>query len=656
MRFGLLWLLAIVPFMSVLAEPPAATDAGALAVGDFFKNPSLHDVILSPDGKYVAEVNRTDPQHEYISIIDLAQETSTDVVATADDQEYFSQVHWVSGNSFTYYDHIGPNEDRVVGAKLSLTQAGLPQAKLTVWPNQFWLVASRINDGNDNGDDVILGSRDNGITSLYRVDINSDPDKLGKKQEIDEIAKRYTSLVMAKGRLALFTTQDDDGTRHFFRRVSMPGGDTWEEYKKISDRKAVFYPKIVAPHGHDLYVLSNIGRDTIGYFEYDPDTDKFVRTIYANDDADVTGFDYDPLTDSFIYLKWLEGTDPQFEVLDERAKVQAPALRDAFPGQQAVPSAISENGQEMLVYVYSDTNSGAYYAFDVQKRRAELLGAEYSWLDPALMAPVKSGSLKTPDGFIVSYLITVPKTGRAPYPLVVVPHGGPIGVFNVNSFDPETQLLVSRGYAVLSVNYRGSGASGKKFEEAGNHQWGRKIEDDIEQVVHTVIHTSPVDPDRICIYGASYGGYSALMSVIRDPALFKCAASYAGVTDLPLLYDTTDVQFDKQVQKDLADIIGDPTTDAAQLRAVSPVYLADKIRRPVFLAQGGEDTRVDMEQAYRLKLVMETLKKPVEFKFYPYETHGFKYSDDETDFYLMLLDFLGRNIASNRPVAPPPVP
>lgn len=653
MRFSLLLLFALIPFVPVRAETPAVADAGALAVGDFFKSPSLRDATLSPDGKYVAEVNRTDPQHEYISIVDLTQETSTDVVASADDQEYFSQLHWVSGSCFTYYDHIGPNQDRVVGAKLSLMQAGLPQVKLTLWPNQFWMVTTQIEGAGNGTDDVILGSRDNGVTSLYRVDVNSDPDKLGNKQEIDEITKSYTSLVTSKGRLALFTTQDEDGTRHFFRRLSTPSGDGWGEYKKITDRKVVFYPKLVAPNGHDIYVLSNQGRDTIAYLEYDMDTDKFVRTIYANDTQDVAGYKFDPGTESMLFLRWFEGTDPHYEVLDQRVKGYDAALHDAFPGEQVVPWDISADGKHVLVYVYSDIDAGTYYAFDVDKRRAELLGAQYPWLDPSLMAPVKPGSLKTKDGFTVNYLLSVPKTGHGPYPLVVVPHGGPIGIFNVNSFDSETQLIVSRGYAVLSMNYRGSGGNGKEFQEAGKHQWGRKIEDDIEEVVHAVIHSAPIDADRICIYGASYGGYSALMSVIRDPALYKCAASYAGVTDLPLLYDTTDVQFDKQVKQDMADIIGDPTTDAVQLRAVSPVYLADKIHRPVFLAQGGKDTRVDVEQAYRMKLVMETLKKPVEFRLYPNEIHGFNSLEDEADFYLRLLDFLGRNIASNRPVAQP---
>ena len=646
------FLLTALSLQPAHADTELPVDAGAIAVGDLFKVASFRDAVLSPDGKYVALIEETDIQHQTITLIDLTKETSTDIVGSADQKERFTDLMWVSNDTVAYYDHIGSDATRLIAAHWSGFKGDQPLMTLTIWPGDVWIVDRLIHDGEN----VLLGRRSGACLCIYNADINSGDQTLTKAMQVAQLDPATDDVVTDRtGKVVATSRADKDGIRHFFV-LDPKGRENWRDFKTISDRKVAFTLEMAAPDGHDFYVLSNQGRDTVGYFEDDPDTDKFVRTVYANETADVVGFSYDPETDAFIYLKWLDGTEPQYEVLDPRAKVQAQALQEAFPGQRAVPTAISADGREMLVFVYSDVNPGAYYAFDIAKRQAELLGAQQPWLPPSLMAPVRSGSLKTSDGFTVNYLVTVPKAGHGPFPMVVIPHGGPIGIFDSNGFDPETQLLVSRGYAVLKVNYRGSGGSGARFETAGNHQWGRKIEDDIEQVVHAVIHTSPVDPDRVCIYGASYGGYSALMSMIRDPALFKCAASYAGVTDLPLLYDTTDVQFDKQVRDEMADIIGDPTTDAAKLRAISPVYLADKIKRPVLLAQGGEDTRVDMEQAYRLKLVMETLKKPVEFKFFPYEIHGFRYSEDATDFYLRLLDFLGRYIASNRPVMPPPAP
>jgi dipeptidyl aminopeptidase/acylaminoacyl peptidase len=653
-RFILLAALAVASIAHAADTP--VTDAGALTVADFFRSSVFYSATLSPDGKYVLVVNHPDPEHQYVSLIDLKAETSTDIVTSVDKSEYFTDLQWVSSDTAVFYYHVGKQGyTKLVAAKLLGIKDGRPDVKITTWPGAWYWILARIPGA---GSTVMLAEKEGSCICIHRVDINSDPDKLGADSTIYKLDPKEEWVMTDKeGRPVVIETVDDDHVRHFLRYSTNSGGHaTWTEFKKLDDPKATFIPELLAPDGHDYYVFSNIGHDTVGYYEYDPDKDSFVRTLYSNDEGDVEDWRFDPLIYSLTYLKWYAGTDPRYEVLDERAKHFVPALQQAFPGQQVVPRDISADGNEVLVYVYSALNEGAYYAFDVGARRAELLGAQKPWLDPDIMAPVKAGNLKTQDGFTLNYLITLPKTGPKPYPLVVIPHGGPIGVFNFNGFDAETQLLASRGYAVLKVNYRGSGGSGKNFRQAGNRQWGRKIEDDIEEAVHTVLKTAPVDPDRVCIYGASYGGYSALMSLIRDPALYKCAASYAGVTDLPLLYNSTSVQFDKVVQDDMADIIGDPTTQAAELRSFSPVYLADKIRRPVLLAQGGHDTRVDVEQAYRLKLVMQALKRPVEFQFYPNEIHGFKYTDDETDFYLRLLDFLNRNIASTRPVAPPPAP
>jgi dipeptidyl aminopeptidase/acylaminoacyl peptidase len=649
--------------LSLMSAPYATTlssvtDAGALSVKDFFKPAVFYDATLSPDGKRVLVVNHPDSEHQYITLIDLEKETSTDIVSSVDDSEVFSDLEWVSPDTAIFYDKIGKlGQRKLVAARILGDDHGHPKVKITIWPSDYW-VLSPMHDGND---DVMLAENqgDGGCICVYRADIDSDPEKLDKKYQLlySLDPKTDTMLTDKHDKIVAIETIDKKQVRHYLRAVDDESGRLlWKEFKKIDDANITFAPAFVAPDGHDYYVFSNLGHDTIGYYEYDPDTDKFVRTIYSNSQGDITYWHSDEFTDTLTYVTWFLGTDPHYVVLDARAKSFMPALRNAFPGQQVVPWVLSTDGKEVLVYVYSDVNPGAYYAFNLPKRQAQLLGYVRPWLKPEFMSPVKSVHLKTHDGFTISYLITIPKAGHKPFPMVVIPHGGPIGVFNVNAFDSETQLLVSRGYAVLKVNYRGSGGSGKAFEKAGDHQWGRKIEDDIEEAVHDVMRTEPVDPDRICIFGASYGGYSALMSVIRDPALYKCAASYAGVTDLPLLYDTTQVQFDKKVQDAMADIIGDPTTDAQKLRAVSPVYQAAKIRRPIFIAQGGQDTRVDVEQAYRLKLVMDTLNEPLDFKFYPDEIHGFNDSDDEVDFYLRLLDFLNRNIASNRPVAPPPTP
>lgn len=631
-----------------IPQPSPVDAASKLKVGDFFHADVLRSAVLSPSGRYIVDLHITDAGRQRVTLIDLDKQTSKDIIEADEINEYFTGIQMVSDDTLIMYVHFGDGPHHLIAAKWSSSPEGKLQVKTTIWPSGYWVLDRLVHDGRHQLVAHDEGSGKKACTCIYLADSTAGPDALKKAKPVYSVAQGSILLVTDKdGRLKLQETLGSQGVRHYWRNVADADGDpVWKEFKHIDDLKQVFIPEVMAPDGHDLYVFSNIGRGTIGYFEYDPDTDKFVRTLYANDGADVDDIHYDAWTDSVSYLTWYRGTDVHYEVLDPRAQRYIPALREAFPGEQVVPWGIAGDGHDVLVYTYSDRDPGTYYAFDTRSDKAELLGAEQPWLDPKQMSPTTTGSLKTKDGFSLNYLLVLPKQGNKPYPLVVIPHGGPIDVFNVDSFDSEAQLLASRGYAVLKVNYRGSGGLGKEFEEAGKKQWGRKIEDDIEEAVHFVLKGQPLDANRVCIYGSSYGGYSALMSVIRYPALYKCAASFAGVTDLPLLYDTTDVQFNDEVRDDMADIIGDPTTDAQQLRAVSPVYLADKIDRPVLIAQGGKDPRVDKEEAFRMKLVLDVLKKPNTAVFYPDEVHGFSWLDDEADFYTRLLDFLDKNIGS----------
>lgn len=617
-------------------------DGQAHPATDYFRNYAFSDARLNPGGSLVLALNRTDKDHQYVSLIDLASQTSIDLVVTGGEAEYFSNLQWISDDTAIFTDHLGLTEYRLLSVQWQGMKDGKPQYHVNTWPPGVFFV----DPLSMKNDEVLLGRWEDYSYHIYKIDINGDPrrlDRLLPATVLDVGVSRY--LIDHNGVVRLKGNTDKDGVQHF--SWLQDDGKTWKEFKQV-DKEHVFNPVFLSGNGKRFLVFSNLGRDTIGFFEYDPITNQFTRTLLAEDDSDVTDYYYDWGTRQVTAALWFPGGIVHYEILDPRAAKLAPALQNAFPGQAVVPTDISRDGHEIVVYTYSSTNPGVYYAVDVKAGKAELLGEHAPWFDGVNLAPVHVGSVKTQDGFSISYLLTLPASGSKPYPMVVIPHGGPIGIFDADGYDDEAQFLASRGYAVLKVNYRGSGGNGTKFENAGKQQWGRKIEDDIEESVETVLKNNPIDADRICIFGASYGGYSALMSVIRDPKLYKCAATYAGVTDLPLLYDSSTVQFSRRAREEMADIIGDPTTDAEQLRAVSPVYLVDMVSRPIFLAQGGLDRRVDEEQAYRFKLAMDTLKKPLEFKFYPDEIHGFENKEDEVDFYTRLLDFLDRNIGSKR--------
>lgn len=186
-----------------------------------------------------------------------------------------------------------------------------------------------------------------------------------------------------------------------------------------------------------------------------------------------------------------------------------------------------------------------------------------------------------------------------------MPHGGPIGVTDYDLFQREVQFFASRGYAVLRVNFRGSSGYGKEFMESGRGQWGKKIEDDINEIVTAVKSKYPIRPGNSCIIGASYGGYSAFISVIRFPRQYKCAVSCFGVMDIPLLLSSNNAMKHKSVRNEILYVVGDPKKENVDHVAVSPVYLADKIDVPVMLMAGWRDRIADMEHSHRMHYMLK---------------------------------------------------
>jgi dipeptidyl aminopeptidase/acylaminoacyl peptidase len=239
------------------------------------------------------------------------------------------------------------------------------------------------------------------------------------------------------------------------------------------------------------------------------------------------------------------------------------------------------------------------------------------------MGRVRTFEIERPEvGTIESYLTIPPKNGYLKPPLIVYPHGGPIGVADEPGFNEAVQFFASAGYAVLQVNYRGSSGFGRDFEESGWRQWGRGIEDDIDAAVETVLAEDIVDASRLCIVGESYGGYSALISTVRHPNRYRCAASMAGVTDIALLLDTSDYGRKEDGRAFFTEVIGDPETDLEEMRRHSPVYRASEMDTPVLIMQGDEDVRVDLEHAERLAMMLELHRKPHELLIMPGLGHG----------------------------------
>jgi dipeptidyl aminopeptidase/acylaminoacyl peptidase len=323
-------------------------------------------------------------------------------------------------------------------------------------------------------------------------------------------------------------------------------------------------------------------------------------------------------------------------------------LSKSFPGEFVDFINFSEDGSKLLFFVSSDRDPGAYYLFDAKTRNATKLLAVEQWIKPAEMAERRPIRFKASDGVELDGFLTIPPhRDLANLPMVLVPHGGPHGVQDTWFYDDDAQFLANRGYLVLQVNYRGSDGRGPAFEQSGYLEWGTRIQQDLVDGVKWAISQHYADPNRLCVYGGSFGGYSALMSVIRAPHLFKCAIGYAGIYDLQMMYKKGDIRSSQFGRSYLSTVIG---RNDAELDANSPDKLADKIDVPVFLAHGKEDKRAPFAQAEAMRDALDAAHKTYEWMAVPKEGHGFYTEADRADFLTRMQAFLAKYIGPGAPV------
>lgn len=316
------------------------------------------------------------------------------------------------------------------------------------------------------------------------------------------------------------------------------------------------------------------------------------------------------------------------------------ALKDTFPGEFVEVTSMTRDGKLALVQVSSDRNPGDFYVFDVVARKMDYLLSRRDWLDPERLAPTSPIQLKARDGLVLhGYLTLPPNGGGKNLPLIVHPHGGPYGIRDRWGFDGDVQMLAAAGYAVLQVNFRGSGGYGRAFRQKGARQWGGTMQDDLTDATRWAIQTGVADPKKICIYGASYGAYAALTGAAKEPGLYRCAAGNVGVYDLPMMQQE-DARNSRTLGRWSKDWVGERST----LEAVSPVNMAGSIKVPVFLAAGGEDEIAPVGHTELMERRLKAAGVPVEATYYPTEGHGYYKEENRLDYYTKLLAFFSRHL------------
>jgi dipeptidyl aminopeptidase/acylaminoacyl peptidase len=640
----------VLPALPAIAQTPAAP----IPILSFVKEEQFTRPRLSPDGKHLAVTVRTpigkrDVQTiTFYSLPELKIESVVRLPAFQVPMNYY----WVSNTRLVVskgHEQGSREAPASYGEVLAMDYDGKKQEYLYGY-ERFQNAPRNSGFHDDYGSAYIasIPASGNGrvflSANLWQADFSEliDVDTVkGSRRSVARVPHpSFRFHVQNDGQPRFASGVDDDA--HFMLLRREDGSNRW---LRVPAEKAGTYLQPIAFSADD--------QEFLAWHSQKGEPESLVRENLATGARRVVATDRDGELAELMY-----GTSPYLPIAafttvgipqvrylepDSHADVALHRqLAAQFPGDTVRFIDSTTDGAKLLFIVYSDRDPGTYYLFDRKSGRADMLFAAMDSLEPDQMAERKPVSFKARDGLQLHGYLTLPRQPAAgKLPLVLLPHGGPHGIHDSWYFDTDAQFLANRGYAVLQVNFRGSEGRGESFREAGFRQWRGKIMDDLVDGVRWAAEQGNIDGNRMCVYGASFGGYAALTLASREPSLFKCAAGYAGVYDIKLFYEEDRAKRSKSVTSLYRHYVGD---DVKELDRISPALNAGTIKAPVLLIHGGKDKVAPKEHALRMRDALTKAGNAPEWYYVDYEAHGFYDTENQAEVYRRLETFLAKHI------------
>ncbi|MCF6193251.1 MAG: S9 family peptidase [Kangiellaceae bacterium] len=651
------------------AQKVKAESANAKLPIEYFTKPSdRRTAKISPDGKHIIAII-THQGKEVFGVIDIKKKEISSFIGVRGSGRNIGTVHWVNNERLVYSIYETKNYDKQANYTGELYAVNVDGSKHNI------IFGYRAGEYSSN---TRIRKRKSSYASHEILDYMEDDDKhiliayypwkvVGKTWRFDPMAKPlirilniYNGRLSNLGNLPLAGASaivDNNGDVRFAIAVNKDNKtvisyrktieSNWIEFELENFEGNSISPISFAENNNSVYLEANVGEGTSALYLLNLETSE-VEKVFHNQNVDMSQIVRDFSLRRVVYV----GTElglPEYHYIEPNNKKSKlhKKLMKAFKAQDVLITSATKDGNKMIVLTYADNNPGDFYIFDTKTLDASYLMSRSSWVDPSLMVKSAPKSFTTRDGQTIFGYLTLPKNTNGKVPLVVHPHGGPHGVRDSWYYQGTTQLLANRGYAVLQVNYRGSGGFGKAYQQIGYGKWGTLMQDDLTDATRTLIDEGLVDADRICIYGGSYGGYAALMGVVRDPDLYQCAIGSVGVYDLPLMFEEGNIP--NRLRNGLAYLRQAVGTDMNDLKQRSPVYNVEKIKAEILLIHGKKDTQVPIIQAYRLKEAFDNIGKKYGWLEIRNEGHGYRDADNRELVHKTILEFLDKNIGESSP-------
>lgn len=624
------FLFSLLSFCLWLA-PAGADTVKQYQLEDFFRNPVQAGYSISPDGTHLAFMR---PWKNRLNVFVQKTGSPQSVVrVTSAQKRDIADYFWANNDTLAFLQDEGGDENYSL---FTVHKDGSEPKHVTPFAKVQVNIIDRLKDHDDEML-ISMNKRDPRVFDVYRLTLST-----GKLQKIAENPGNISSwLTDHDGKLRVATATDGVHTSVLYRKTE---ADPFITIMKTDFRDS-FSPLFMTFDNKELYVASNIDRDKTAIFLFNPETGKQGRLIFEHPEVDVHGLMASLKRKTITGVSYY--TDKQhYHFFDLQRKQVQEDLERQLPGVEVRITDSNKDETMCVVGTFSDKHAGSYYLYDSTSKKLTHLADTMPWINEKDMATVKPIHYTASDGLIIHGYLTLPvgRENAKGLPVVIYPHDGPWARDHWG-YNPAIQFLSNRGYAVLQMNFRGSTGYGKKFWTQSFKQWGRKMQDDITDGVHWLIKKGIADPKRIAIYGASYGGYAVLAGLTFTPDLYACGVDYVGVSNLFTLFETLPAYWEQERQM-MYEMVGDPQKEKELLRAASPVFHIDRIKAPLFIAQGANDPRVKKEHSDQIVEALRRKQIAVEYMIKDNEGHGFHNEENRFDFYRAMEKFLNRHIGN----------
>ena len=604
-----------------------------LPLEDFFKNSDRTAYQISPDGKHFSYMA---PYEDRMNIFVQTIGGEDSIRITSETERSVAGYLWVDNERILFIKDTGGDEN------YQLFGVNLDGSDLRGYTNFPGVRTTIIDDLEDVPDMIMIGlnQRNPEVFDPYRLNYRT-----GELTQLAENPGNWQGwMTDHEGRLRSVTAIVDGVNTQILYRDNEE-----EDFRPVlttNFKETVYFMEFTADNKY-VYAATNLGRDKEVLVLMDPSTCKELELLYENDKYDLGSISYSRKRKKLLAAYCTGHKEPIRFFFDDEEKALRDRIKKHFPNHRVGIADTDKAEEKLLLYVGSDRTRGAYYYYDIKEDQPVKIAELAPWIKEEEMVEMLAVNYTTRDGLDIEAYLSLPKgcdmENAKNLPVVVNPHGGP-WARDTWGYNSEVQFLCSRGYAVFQMNFRGSTGYGRTFLEASYKQWGQKMQDDITDGVEWLKAQGIADSKRIAIYGGSYGGYATLAGVTFTPDLYACAIDYVGVSNLFTFMQTIPPYW-KPMLEMMYEQVGDPVKDKEMMEACSPALHADKIKAPLFIAQGANDPRVNKAESDQMVEALRARGIEVEYMVKDNEGHGFHNQENRFDFYRAMENFLSKHLA-----------